>query len=187
MHHSSPAFSTTAAPHSPFSADDATILIVGDETDDMALASHFLMQAGLCFPRLHLRTAEAAITHLTACLEGAEPMPRLVFVDLKMRAADGFTVLDWMRRQPALQRTLTVVLNSSTASSDVARAVALGAKAFLSRHPQVGEIRTVLQLAASIRTVEELDRVITRRGLDALEGLRAEKYLARQAKRGVNH
>lgn len=159
------------------------VLIVDDDEHDVALARHFLQRAHIPNPLVHIGTAEAAIAHLAACIEGVDTMPMLVFVDLKMPGMDGFAVLDWMRRQPALKRMLTVVLSSSTNPCDVARAVALGAMAFLSKHPQVAEIRSVFQLAASIRAVEELDRIINLTGIDRFDEVRAARYLAGQAGR----
>lgn len=159
------------------------VLMVDDEEHDVVLATRFLRQAGLRPRVIRLGTATAAIAHLTACIEGAQEMPLLVFVDLKMPGADGFSVLDWMRRQPTLRRTLTVVLSSSTDSRDVARAVALGAAAFLSNHPQVTEIRSAFQLVASIRPLADLDHIIKTSGIDRFDEARCVRYLAERLQR----
>jgi DNA-binding NarL/FixJ family response regulator len=154
-----PALPSTTAEAADLTSQPA-IWIVDDEESEIAGAVHFLSRVGIRSPLLRIGGTDEAIAHLSACLVGAEPM--LVFIDLKTPGANGFRVLDWMRHHKAFHRTLTIVLSSSRDPRDIVRALALGARSFLSRHPQVEEIRTVFQFAASIRAVEELNQLIER-------------------------
>ena len=77
-----------------------------------------------------------------------------------MPGTDGFQVLDWIRNQPRLRRLLTVVLSSSTNSRDVDQAYALGAKAYFDKYPVAADVSTVFQLAHSMMTVEQIERLV---------------------------
>src|SRR5262245_63266679 len=102
-----------------------------------------------------------AISYLKAKLEeGDHTLPLLLFLDLKMPGTDGFQVLDWIRFQPRLRRLLTVVLSSSTNSSDVARAYSLGAKTYFGKYPVAPDIRSVFLLANAMLSADELDKYV---------------------------
>lgn len=61
------------------------------------------------------------------------PFPALVILDLIMPRLDGFGVLDWTREQSGLEQLPVVVLTSSSNPGDEARAMSLGARAFLTK------------------------------------------------------
>ena len=61
----------------------------------------------------------------------ANPLPRLLLLDLKMPLLDGFDVLRWMRKQPVLYRLPVAVLTSSNLDNDVDRAYDLGANSYI--------------------------------------------------------
>ncbi len=137
------------------------VVIIDDDENDVTLATELLRQAGISHPIVHLPDGVEAVTYFETCLARREELPALILLDLKMPRMDGFGVLDWMRERPALAKVKIVILTSSTAERDVTKAMALGAKAFLTKHPKIDQIRTVFQLASAIRPVEEVAKIVS--------------------------
>jgi len=101
------------------------LLIVDDDPDIVELIVARLAIAGF-------QTRTAA--------DGAEAIARLadfrpdaMVLDINMPGIDGFAVLDHMREQGLSSRTPTLVLTSRSAPEDVARAVQMGARDYLSK------------------------------------------------------
>lgn len=110
----------------------STILLVEDNPDDEMLAR----RAFLAFndeTRKHSMTVARdgleAIRHATGC---ATP-PSLVLLDLNLPGADGFQVLEAIRRHPPAANTPVVVLTSSSNSQDISRAYSLGANSYITK------------------------------------------------------
>jgi DNA-binding NarL/FixJ family response regulator len=55
---------------------------------------------------------------------------------------------------------VTVVLSTSTAEHDVAKAFELGADAYMPKFPPVSEIKTIFQLANAMQSIEEIERTL---------------------------
>jgi two-component system OmpR family response regulator len=76
------------------------------------------------------------------------PHPDLVLLDILLPDANGFSVLERLRRHPDLGRIPVVMLTSLSEPADVAKGLALGATGYLSKpaRPQalLTAIRTVL-------------------------------------------
>jgi two-component system OmpR family response regulator len=96
-----------------------------------------------------------AATNLQGILKGvnARPRPDAILLDVMLPDANGFAVLERVRRHPELGGTAVVMLTSLSEPSDVAKGLALGANGYLSKpaRPQVlvAAIRDVLGLAAA--------------------------------------
>ena len=80
----------------------------------------------------------------------AKPHPDMVLLDIMLPDANGFAVLERLRRHPDLGRIPVVMLSSLSEPADVAKGLALGATGYLSKpaRPQalVRAIKTVLGL-----------------------------------------
>lgn len=61
------------------------------------------------------------------------PLPEVLFLDLKMPMVDGYGIMDFIKRQPALSRSLVVALSGLNRASDIERAYQMGAGSFLSK------------------------------------------------------
>jgi CheY-like chemotaxis protein len=64
-----------------------------------------------------------------------------------MPKLDGFDVLRWIRKQPALKELPVVVLSGSDEPSDIKRAKELGAMSFLTKYPPAAVFAEVIAKA----------------------------------------
>jgi CheY-like chemotaxis protein len=112
-----------------------TILLVEDEPNDAFFFQHCVRKAGLSTPVLVARDGQEALDYLDRAdnyVDDKEhPLPWLVVLDLKLPRATGFEVLEHIGRDPKLRGFVVVVLTSSSSDTDIERAYALGAKAYL--------------------------------------------------------
>lgn len=76
------------------------------------------------------------------------PAPHLVLLDIMLPDANGFAILERLRRHPELGQTPVVMLTSLSEPADVAKGLALGATGYMSKpaRPQslIQAIRNVL-------------------------------------------
>jgi len=61
------------------------------------------------------------------------PLPGILFLDLKMPAVSGYDVLEWLQGRPELKSMLVVALSGWAQMTDVNRAYEMGARSFLSK------------------------------------------------------
>ena len=101
---------------------ESPLLLVEDDASDELLFERALARSGGGVPLAVARDAEEA----RAYLGGPGPAPALIVLDLVLRRGSGIEVLEWLRRQPALESIPVIVLTSSRDPSDLARALALG-------------------------------------------------------------
>lgn len=131
--------------------DYEVILLAEDNEDHVLLIKRGFRYSGLVNPIHVVNDGEQAIAYLKG--EGlyanrAEyPLPCLLLLDLKMPNKNGFEVLDWIRKQPALSALRVVVLTTSGEAKDINRAYQLGANSFLTKPV---DFRDFVQLTAAI-------------------------------------
>jgi DNA-binding response OmpR family regulator len=101
------------------------VLVIDDDPAILELTSTLLVQAG-CI----VETADNGYDGLEAIRMFR---PEVLILDLNMPGMDGFTVLDHMRRQGFLPTVRTLVFTARTNRDDVDRAVALGARDYLTK------------------------------------------------------
>src|SRR5437868_6034729 len=115
--------------------DQALFLLVEDNADHVLLVRRAFAKAKIINPLQVVRSGEEALAYLEGTgrySNRAEfPLPAVILLDLKLVAMDGFDVLRWIRRQPALKAARVVVLTSSNEIRDVNLAYQLGANSFL--------------------------------------------------------
>jgi len=134
-----------AVPRQPVA--NPMILIVEDDPGTSTVIDAVLRKQGF--------TTRVA-TNLQGILRGmnAKPRPDLILLDVLMPDANGFAVLERLRRHPDLSHIPVVMLSSLSEPADVAKGLALGATGYLSKpaRPQA--------LVAAIRVILGLDAIV---------------------------
>jgi CheY-like chemotaxis protein len=103
----------------------ARILVVDDEPDIRLLARVILERAGHAISEAG--SGEEAIEALRS------DAPDLMVLDIRMQGMDGWEVLEEVRSDETLRRVPIVMLSAHTTPSSADRALALGAKAFVTK------------------------------------------------------
>jgi len=87
---------------------EATILLVEDDSNDVFLMERAFNKARLANPLKVVRDGEEAISYLLGegiYADRAEyPMPFMILLDLKMPRLSGFEVLEWLESQPLYRK-----------------------------------------------------------------------------------
>ena len=127
------------------------ILLVDDNPGDIELTKAALRDARI-LNEIHVATdGEQALRFLKRVGEFAKaPRPDLVFLDLTMPKVDGFQVLAEMKADPDLRRIPVIVMSSSDAEKDLARAYDAQISAYLIKPSDLDAYFT------AIRSVKEL-------------------------------
>jgi CheY-like chemotaxis protein len=116
------------------------ILLVEDDEDDQFFMKIALQKAGISDPLRIVKDGQEAIAYLGGEGEFTDrerfPLPRIIFLDLKMPYVNGFGVLEWLRsRGDQFAGTPVIVLTSSPEERDQTRAYQLGARCYLLKPP----------------------------------------------------
>ena len=114
---------------------EKNILVAEDDPNDAFLLKRAFAREGVKVSLRFAQDGQEAVDYLTG--ENGfndrqeHPLPDLLLLDLKMPKLNGFEVLQWVRRQPGLNRMLVVMLTSSGEMEDINRAYDLGANSYL--------------------------------------------------------
>jgi CheY-like chemotaxis protein len=131
------------------SLDNATILLVEDEPNDVFFMERAFEKARLLNPLKVVSDGDQAIAYLKGDGQYADrekfPFPFLMLLDLRMPRRNGFEVLEWLRAQPGLRRLLTVVLTASKDGPDINQAYDLGANSYLVKPPKPEALTEMFQ------------------------------------------
>jgi CheY-like chemotaxis protein len=132
--------------------DKLPLLLVEDSEDDRFFFCRLLTKAGLKSPLGIAMDGQEAIAHFQRILaaNGAQPLPRLVFLDLKLPHKSGFEVLAWIRGQPELAGVVVVILSSSGETRDVVQAYKLGAQGYLVKYPEAKVLAEAVQRVGAL-------------------------------------
>lgn len=136
----------TALPNAP-------VLMADDDPDDRRLAVDAFRAAELDRPLHFVDDGESLLAYLRASM-WEQRRPALVLLDLNMPRMDGREALQAIRADPDLDDIPVVVLTTSHAEEDAARARAAGCDDYLTK-------------PASFVEMVELVRTLGRRWLDA--------------------
>jgi CheY-like chemotaxis protein len=102
-----------------------SVLVVDDEPQVVWMLRFSLEAEG--FQTLSARNGVAALAEIR------EHHPELMLLDVMMPVMDGYTVLEELRSMPAADRPKVVVLSARASLRDKAKAIELGADAFLAK------------------------------------------------------
>ncbi len=122
------------------------ILLVEDNPGDAELTREALADSKL-LSRLHVvRDGVEALAFLHQEGEYAQvPRPDLVLLDLNLPRKDGRAVLKEIKADPSLRLIPVVVLTSSQAEQDVARAYELNANCYVTKPVGLEQFLTIVQ------------------------------------------
>ncbi len=102
-----------------------TVLLVEDDQAHAELIIRGLEDHRIANTVVHVSDGEQALDYLEGRGKFAgdsNPLPHVVFLDLRLPKLDGFEVLSQIRKSPVFGRLPVVVLSTSGAERDVARA-----------------------------------------------------------------
>jgi DNA-binding response OmpR family regulator len=121
------------------------VLLVEDSEDDAFFFRHTLKKAGLPCSLFHVADGGDALRYLEAAQaapdNATQPLPDLVFLDLKLPTFSGFEILAWIGERK-LETVLDItVLSGSEHTSDVDRAMKLGARAYVAKPISIEQLR----------------------------------------------
>jgi CheY-like chemotaxis protein len=131
--------------------ENPIVLLVDDQADAAELMRIVFGRSGFVEPLRFVGDGEQAIAYLRGDT-GSDNykhsgLPTVVLLDLNMPRKNGFEVLEWIRRQPALNQLCVCILSASSQPEDIARAYDLGANAYLVKP---GNLAGLTHLATSL-------------------------------------
>lgn len=123
------------------------IAIVDDNPDDVFILQRQLRRLGISCPIATFTDSHDAMAFLrhTAEIDGRSSLPELLFLDINMPGATGFSVLCWLREQDALKNLKVVILSGTCDPGDVALATALTADAYMAKQATLDKLGGILQ------------------------------------------
>jgi CheY-like chemotaxis protein len=102
------------------------VLLVEDNPDHAELVVRAISEHDVAARVVHVADGEAALDYLLRRRNYADPetspRPRLILLDLRLPRVDGLEVLRAVKESPELRTVPVVVLSTSEASVDLARA-----------------------------------------------------------------
>jgi CheY-like chemotaxis protein len=125
-----------------------TILLLEDDPNDVLLIRRALRKNNILNPVHCAADGVEGIDYLAGKGEYADrsrfPVPRCIFMDLKMPRMGGIEVLQWIHDHPEFQVVPTIVLSSSKLPVDIVRAYRLGANSYLVKPASFEELQRLM-------------------------------------------
>jgi CheY-like chemotaxis protein len=103
------------------------VLLVEDDENDVFFFDHAFQATGTASALRVARTGREAIEVLSA----ADPLPRLVVLDINLPGPNGLEVLAWIRARPEMETLPVVMFTASAAERDVRGAARAGANSYV--------------------------------------------------------
>lgn len=117
------------------SSNDSAILLVEDNEDDVFLIKRALKAALVTAPVQVAADGREAIAYLSGTGKYKDrslyPLPKFVFLDLKLPYISGFEVFAWIREHAELAASIMVILTSPPQTRDLEKVKELGTYACL--------------------------------------------------------
>jgi two-component system response regulator len=118
------------------------MLLVEDNSDDVALARHACGIGGLAVDMVVARDGEEALDYLFSdgahAAESARSLPDVIVLDLMLPRMGGLDVLRSIRSNPRTRRLPVVILTASSSDADMKTCYDLGANSYV-RKPHGGD------------------------------------------------
>jgi len=116
------------------SAERADLLLVDDDSNDLAVAMRAFRQNALEERIKIMKGGAELVDYLLGSSDGADrlpPVPKAILLDLKMPRLDGKAVLRALRAHPRTQHVPVVIVSWSDQEQDKRECYALGANSFV--------------------------------------------------------
>jgi CheY-like chemotaxis protein len=123
------------------------LLLVEDSEDDAFFFCRTFQMSGAGLTVHHVKDGQAAMEFLEQSF-AAGPLPRIMFLDLKMPVMNGFELLAWLRKQTYCAKIPVIVLSGSDHQNDIDRANELGAVSYLVKPATTDDFRRLLHTFA---------------------------------------
>lgn len=127
-----------------------TVLVVEDSEDDLFLMRMACKRTGIPHALTFVTDGDAAIQYFSGVGpysdRVANPLPDLLFLDIKLPKRDGHQVLAWIREQPAFKNLPVVMLTASARNTDVSRAYELGVTSYLRKNANQAEFGQAVRI-----------------------------------------
>jgi CheY-like chemotaxis protein len=120
--------------------DGLRICLIDDDPDHVLIITRAIRELG---EQSTVHAASDGDEALTWLRSGGR-LPDLILLDINMPGLSGFEVLEAIKGDARLQAVPVVMLTSSDASADVARAYELGASGYISKPSYFHDLRAVL-------------------------------------------
>jgi CheY-like chemotaxis protein len=135
-------------------AGSAAVLLIDDNGDDAFLFQR-AMGGSRAQVRLHVVTDVSSAQNYLRGLEPYEdrskwPMPRLVFLDMRLRQTHGTEFLTWAKANPRFKRIPIVAVSSSLTGVAANEILSLGANAVMVKAAQFNELKDAIVSACDL-------------------------------------
>ena len=111
--------------------------MVDDELNDQQMLALALETAGITNPLRTVSSGNEAIRYLKGEGKYSDrslyPYPGILMTDLKMPQGNGFSVLDYLQKNPEFRIVPTLVWSASADHDDICKAYLMGAHAYLQK------------------------------------------------------
>jgi CheY-like chemotaxis protein len=125
------------------------ILLAEDSPDDVLFFKRVMKAVGILNPISVVTDGYQAIAYIKGEGFYADrerfPEPAILFLDLLMPRADGWSVLNWLSTQPAGKGLLTIVISGISDYMRLNDAYAMGAHSFVFKPIQEEELRGLIE------------------------------------------
>lgn len=124
-------------------------MLIDDSQEDLFLAKRLFDRAGISSPVMTMSSGDDAIAFLHAASQpdSTQPLPFVIYCDVKMPAQSGFDVLQWVRNHSTLRHLPFFMLSGADLESDKERAQQLGATGYLAKFPTPDLIKQTIDSA----------------------------------------
>lgn len=133
------------------------VLIVDDSESDIFFLLRAFAASRVKNPVHVARSGAEAIEFLSGtgkyANREAHPLPKIVFLDLRMPSPNGLDVLHWKQKQANLPRMLWVAMSNFDSPRTINEAYAAGASTFLIKPLEAQEIRNLIEAFTEFWTV----------------------------------
>jgi two-component system response regulator len=139
------------------SPEPVLVLLVEDNEDHAELLKRTLREAAGLIRIVHARDGEAALDYLGLSGPSAgrekNEVPGLVLLDLRLPRIDGLDVLRRIKEAQSLRPVPVVILTTSSAPADIARAYSFHANSYLAKPVSYDHFSRLMQTLSRYWTV----------------------------------